>query len=395
MRRARELPFLTVVGVLAVVRLVVNTAQRFVYPFLPAIARGLGISLERAGILVSARWLAGLATPVAVGWVGRGERRVRLAVVGLSLFAIGATLTALTSVYLGAIVGFALMGIAKPMYDIAAQSYVADRTPYHRRARYMSIIELTWAGGLLVGAPLAGWLIDRQGWASPFWLLAVLAAASIPVLLVVMDRDDSAGGAAGDAMRLDRSAVVLLVVTALFVMAAEIMFVVFGAWLEDVFGLSLVALGGAAIVVGLAELTGEGATILFTDRLGKRRSVVLGLAASMTGFGLLALEPTTLWIGMMLVALAFLGFEFTIVSAIPLATEAVPTARARYLGIFTVANSLGRTIGAAIGPAVFSRFGLFGNALVAAGADLLAIVLLLAWVHERPRDAGVDAESVK
>ncbi len=91
--RARSRPLVSVVAVLAAIRLVVNTAQRFVYPFLPAIARGLGISLERAGILVSARWFAGLATPVAVGWVGRGERRVRLAVFGMSLFAVGAALT--------------------------------------------------------------------------------------------------------------------------------------------------------------------------------------------------------------------------------------------------------------------------------------------------------------
>ncbi len=380
---------------MAAIRLVVNTAQRFVYPFLPAIARGLGISLERAGILVSARWFAGLATPAAVGWVGRGERRLRLAVVGISLFAVGAAVTALTSVYLGAILGFAMMGIAKPMYDIAAQSYVADRTPYRRRARFLSIMELTWAGGLLVGAPLAGWLIDRHGWASPFWLLGALAVASIPVLFVVMDRDAAVTPGSVPPLRLDRSGIMLLVVTALFVMAAEVMFVVFGAWLEDVFDLSLVALGGAAIVVGLAELTGEGATILFTDRIGKKRSVVLGLAASVVGFGLLGFSPGTLWVGMALVALAFLGFEFTIVSAIPLATEVAPNARARYLAIFTVANSLGRTVGAAIGPAVFSRFDLAGNAILAASADLLAILLLVLWVDERPQEADVDTESVK
>ena len=75
---------------------------------------------------------------------------------------------------------------------VASPLVVLD-VPDGLRARAMGVIELTWAGGLLLGAPAAGWLIDRQGWASPFWLLAVLAAASIPVLLVVMDRDEVGG----------------------------------------------------------------------------------------------------------------------------------------------------------------------------------------------------------
>ena len=50
-----------------------NTAHRFAYPFLPAISRGLGITLEQGGLLMSARAVAGLATPLVVATVGRGR----------------------------------------------------------------------------------------------------------------------------------------------------------------------------------------------------------------------------------------------------------------------------------------------------------------------------------
>ena len=43
---------------LVATRLVLNTAHRFAYPFLPAISRGLGISLSQGGLLMSARSLA-------------------------------------------------------------------------------------------------------------------------------------------------------------------------------------------------------------------------------------------------------------------------------------------------------------------------------------------------
>ena len=44
-------------------RLLINAQFRIVYPFLPAISRGLGLPLETAALLVSVRSLAGIASP--------------------------------------------------------------------------------------------------------------------------------------------------------------------------------------------------------------------------------------------------------------------------------------------------------------------------------------------
>ena len=77
---------------LTTTRLALNTAFRFVDPFLPAIARGLGVSLERAGLLLAVRSAAGTATPLVVGAVDRARRRIRLSAVGLGLFVAGAVL---------------------------------------------------------------------------------------------------------------------------------------------------------------------------------------------------------------------------------------------------------------------------------------------------------------
>jgi predicted MFS family arabinose efflux permease len=381
-------PLRRAIAILFAGRLTVNTAGRFVYPFLPAIARGLGVSLEQAGLLVSARWISGIATPAVVAVAGRGERRRRQAFVGLSLFAAGAAVTAASGIFVGAFIGFVLMGLGKPTFDIASQSYVADRVPYERRARYMSVLELTWAGGLIIGAPLAGIAIDRYGWASPFWLLAAAAVATIPALWQVLEGDPDATSAEPSRLQMDRRALALLGVAALFSLAAEVMFVVFGAYLEDDFGLTLVALGGAGLLIGLSEALGEGAVIAFTDRLGKERAVAIGLGVSIVGFSLLATTPATLWVALALVGVAFAGFEFTVVSAIPLATEVAPTARARYLSLLMVAFAVGRAIGAAGGAPLFETLGPAGNAVLAASADILALAMLLAAFQE-PRPAGL------
>ena len=371
-----------------------NTAFRFVYPFLPAIARGLGVPLEAAGYLVSARWAAGLATPVIQRVAGKGEARRRLIVTGCLLFIAGATVTAVTGVYVGALVGFVLIGLAKPTYDIASQAYIADRVPYGRRARYLGLFELTWALSLLVGAPITGWMISRGDWVAPFWAFAVLTVVALLLVPRFVDPDRHSSHPAANRGRFGRSGVTFLGVVALFTLAAEMIFVVFGAWLENSFGLTLAALGGAAVLIGLAELAGEGATIGFADRIGKRRSVLIGLLISAVGFALLVAINDQLWAGLGLLALALFGFEFTIVSSIPMATELHPESRARFLAWMVVAMSIGRGIGAAIGPLLFGAVGLPGPAMAAVVADVLAGVLLVAWVRERNGDErdGVAAD---
>ena len=137
----------TSLGFLSAERLVMNTAYRFVYPFLPVIARGLGVPLEQAALLVSARYMAGLATPAVARVVGRGERRRRLIFTGMLLFVAGCAVTVLTNAYVGALLGFALLGIAKPVFDVSSQAYVSDRVAYERRARYLQVGQASQPSG--------------------------------------------------------------------------------------------------------------------------------------------------------------------------------------------------------------------------------------------------------
>ena len=371
------------IAYLTATRLALNTAWRFTYPFLPAISRGLGISLSQAGLLLSSRSVAGLATPLVIATAGRGERRRRVIATGLALFVASAAVTAASGAYLGALVGFVLLGLAMPSFDVAAQTYVADRVPYDRRARSLAILELTWAGGLLVGAPVTGWLIDRFDWRAPYWLFAVVGVVALFAMRPSLDADAHLQSGAVERMHLTRSATAMLVVAFLFTLAAELTIVVFGAWLEDGFALSLVALGGSATILAIAELGGEGATLAFTDRVGKRRMVAAGLMISAVAFVLAGAFAGSLAVGLAMLAVAYFGFELTIVSSIPLMTEIVPGARARFLAMVQVSGQAARAVGAAVGPALFSRGGMLANGLTSAIIDITALVILLRLVHEQ------------
>jgi predicted MFS family arabinose efflux permease len=373
------------IGFLTATRLVVNTSHRFVFPFLPAITRGLGISLEQGGLLMSARSLAFVATPAIVATAGRGERRIRLAVWSLGMMAVGALVTAITGVFAGALVGFILLGLGKPAYDAAAQAYIADRTPYDKRARYMSILELTWAGGLLVGAPLAGWLIDSFGWEAPFWMVGILFTLTMLAAPGMLDADLPSDATERVRLTLDTHRATLLGAAMLFSFAAETTFIVFGAWLEDSFSLSLAALGLASTFIALAEATGEGSVLIFADRVGKIRMVTWGLGASVVGYLLLAAVGASLVPGVIALAATFVAFEITIVSAIPLASEIAPGARTRFLALFMVALGLGRAAGDIVGPILYTWRGVSANSMTSALGALTALALIL--VVFRGRDS--------
>lgn len=365
------------IAFLTATRLAVNTAHRFVFPFLPAISRGLGISLEQGGLLMSARSVAFVATPAIVATAGRGERRVRLAVWALLMMSVGAAVTAATGVYAGAFAGFVLLGLGKPSFDAAAQAYIADRTPYERRARYMSILELTWAGGLLFGAPLAGWLIEQYGWEAPFWFVGVLFALALLATPGVLERDDPHEAGGKVSLVLTSRHWSLLIAALMFSFAAETTFIVFGAWLEEGFDLSLAALGFASTAIAAAEMVGEGSVLAFADRIGKLRMVRWGLGASVVGYAALAPASGSLPIGLTALAATFIAFEITIVAAIPLASEVTPGARSRYLALLMVALGVGRGIGDVLGPVLFTWMGVPANAITSSVGALLALVVML------------------
>lgn len=374
------------VTVLTLIKLILNAGWRFVYPFLPALGRGLGVDLGQMGVLLSVRWGAGFATPLGVAAVERSRSSRRLLVVGLVSFSVGALVTASSGVFVGAVVGFAFMGLAKPLFDVGAATYVSERVPYSRRARSLGILELSWAGGFLVGAPLAGWLIGTWGWDMPFWVFGGLTMLALGLVLTLLDSSDHEHADGIEAPRGSRAAIApFLAVVIIAGFTLELIFVVMGAWLEDSFGLSLFALAGVGALLGVAELGGEGLMVAFTDRIGKRNSFAAGLLA--TALALLALAVWDHLLVPALVALFFaiVSLELAVISGLPIASELRPSRRARFLAWTLVSAGIGRIGADLVGPRLFESGGMTAVSLLAAASAVAGALVLLIRVKEPTR----------
>jgi DHA1 family inner membrane transport protein len=363
-----------------------NWGIRFVYPFLPTIARGLGIPLDQAGLIAALREFSGVASPLLARPIDRGHKR-RAMVVAMGVFG-GALLAAALAggrVHGGlALFTVALVasGLAKAAYDVASNAWLGDFVPFARRGRVVGTIETAWAVSLLVGSPVAAALIDRFSWRAPFVAVAIVAGVATVLLRFTLREDVLVRLRPTQRGHLSGPAIAFYVMLGLQSLGPQLVFASFGAWLEDSLGYGVAAIGTVALLLGVAELAGSTSSARFTDRLGKKRSVLLGMAVIVPATASLGIVDGHAWASIAALGLTFVGFEFAIVSALPMASELDPEARASGLGMSIASFTMTRAIGTALGVWLYVRAGIGWTGALAALVMLAAIGVLVRFVEE-------------
>ena len=363
-------------------RLVMNSTYRMVYPFLDSFAAGMGVSLQVAALPLTARSLVAALGPLFGPVADRYGRKVVM-LLGLGIFLLGVGIIAIWPTFPGFFAALILSALGNQIFVPAMQAYLGDRIAYRRRGAVLAMTELGWSLNFILVVPLLGLLIARLGWTAPFWVLIGFALAGIVLIAIFVPFDPPHKEARANAL-LDglqkvissRTALMALSFSMLIVLGNEVVNVVFGVWLRGAFQLQIAALGVAALVIGLAELSGESATALLVDRIGKKRAVRIGVV--FTCMAAVALP----WLGrtqtgaLLGLFLFYLGFEFTLVSYVPLMTEVLPAARATLMAASLAAGSLGRALGALVGPWLFT-FGFGANVWVALAVYGTALLVLM------------------
>jgi predicted MFS family arabinose efflux permease len=169
-----------------------------------------------------------------------------------------------------------------------------------------------------------------------------------------------------------------LVLLAGFAMTAAsyALFVTFGSWLEDEFGFTPTGISAVSFILGVGELVATLSVARFTDVWGKRRSMASGTALMIPASIGLAVWHHTLIVGVILLAIAVLGFEFAVVSGISLGTGLVPGAPARGLGLLIGVDTVGRAAMSVPATRLYSEYGIGWPAILAAILAAIGVVAL-------------------
>jgi MFS family permease len=433
----QRLSFRRLVGTGIGTKLLNDTGIQIFNPFLPVIASGLGIEVVTLGRLVGLQRFMGLAAPI--GGVVGDRRSYRTVVVGsLVVEAVGFGLVGLSDGQgfgrAVLVAGMVVSGLGMAWFVPALQAYSSSQLPYDRRARGMGMIEYAWALTGIVTLFLAGRLIEATTWRAPFLVLAALMLVAAAVFAgmpaeprphghgdsgVVAARalTDSVGGLALDevvhdlerhpgapaptgppvtvrATAVDRligffrlgpgagSAYAEIVAGALLYFAAFQVLLVHGIWLQDDFGVTAAGLGTVALVFGVFDLAASVSVSLFVDRIGKRRSVLAGMAAGVVAYLLIPMLDRGVVAAVVGLTVARCVFEFTIVSHFPLLSEQIPTQRGKVLTLGTSSGLLCSTGAGFVGPWLFERAGIVGVGVLSAVTMAAAALLVALFVKE-------------
>lgn len=372
---------------LAIARMVVNSGIRMVYPFAPALARGLGVELSAVYSLITLRNFAGFFSPLFDPFSARfGRKPVMLS--SLLLFSLSCLLIVLWPSFWPLGVALILINLAKVIFDPPMQAHVGSSVPYRLRGRAFALTELSWAWALLAGAPLAGVVIQYQGWQAPFFWLFVLGLGALVMTWQLIPRDKEhvqQSTTFFDTIRTVKRHPVIWAAAGyslLAMCANETFFIVYGEWMESSFNLQLASLGLASGVIGGAEIIGEIFAGWSVDRFGKRPVIITsGLLTSLV-YMVIPFAGDSLATALLTLFVLFLFFETTVVGAVPLLSELVPSARGVVMATVLAFGALGRTLGDILGPTIWRSAGFAGTGITAFVIMAVAILLLVVWVRE-------------
>lgn len=392
-----ELPFRQLMGISISARLLTDTVSQLFNPFLTIFAAGLGVDVVTLGRLLSLRLVTGIFTPLIGALADRhGYRRMlRLALLCIiaGLLLIGGSHGMVTLV-----AGMVALGLGQAGFVPTLHAYLSARLPYAVRARGLGILEYSWALAGIIGLFVIGQLMAATGWRMPLFVLAgglgciwLLFGRLPPAAISHVATGAIAASAVARWRQLGRffdlgvrarSAYSAIFADALLFYAGMHLMVVYGAWLNAEYGLGAAALGSVALLMGCFDLAASVSVSLFTDRVGKRRSVLLGTVGMLLGYALLPFLNFGVAIAVAGIAFTRGCFEFGIVSQISLLSEQVPDQRGKMMALSSAVVMIGGAVANLTGPWLYVHYGVGGLCLVSVVALGMSVGLLLGLVSE-------------
>jgi MFS family permease len=401
-----RLAYTIVLGLTA--KLLIDTTVQLFNPFLPIFAGGLGVSIIALGRLVGLRQSMGLLAPVFGTLADRIGHRYVLQI-GLVLAGIGNILIGFDLGLPGLVAGMVLSGIGVSIYAPNLHAYLGGKLEYHRRSRVMGIIEYSWALAGIVGLSISGLLIETVGWNTPFFIIGIglilyaLFFFSIPVQKTAEKAlHETKGGAEPDRTEgpfrcfglfnsiksfFDlgenaRSAWGAVAVSGFNFFAVTNVLLAHGQWLSAEYGVTAGRLGLIALVLGCFDWAASITVSVAGDRIGKKRSVFIGVAGTIIGYVLLPFLNSSLSAAVAGIIIPRFFFEFATVSNFPLLSEQVPEQRGKLMSLSITAGLIGTTAAGITGPWLYATFGVWGLGPVSLAASVCSLAAVSVLVKD-------------
>jgi predicted MFS family arabinose efflux permease len=330
---------------------VVATGIQMGNALFPTLSRLLDVPVGTVTLLVSVWAFTGLLAPL-FGPPSDRYGHGTFVLIGLGSFTVGNLLCAFAPGFTLILAFQVFVGLGYAIFNFSASAVVGDMFAYEVRARAMSLVRVAVSVTALVGVPAAAAI---AGWATARASFGAVGSLGLMVLLfawLLLPRSPQQEGQASPVeaqtnlwrsvqeVTRQRSALAGLFTLAVWAMIPTGVFVYLAAWLEQTFQLSEAQVGLTFSLVGVGGLIGNGLTAAWADRLGKKRSALLGLVA-LSMAAMLLPHLVALAAALCCIALLAIALEFSTASFGTLMTELAPANRGTLLSLVSLAIGIG------------------------------------------------------
>ncbi|WP_181766349.1 Cmx/CmrA family chloramphenicol efflux MFS transporter [Streptomyces albidus (ex Kaewkla and Franco 2022)] len=382
-----------------------GTSEFMLSGLLQPIARDMGISIPRAGLLISA-FAIGMVVgaPLLAAATLRLPRRTTLITL-LVVFGLGQVAGALAPTYEVLFASRVVSALACAGFWAVGAAVAMSLVPVNARARAMAVM----VGGLsianIVGVPAGSLLGQHAGWRAAFWAVAVMSAVGLVGVVALVPRTAPATGKdrprLGRELRIYADKQVWLTVLTIALNAAAV-FAVFSylaPLLTDVAGLKESWVPTVLALFGLGGLVGT----VIGGRISDGRifgMIYAGVAASSVALALLALlsrnAVAATSLALLLGVTAFMTAPALNARMFEVAGAAPTLAGATTTSSFNIGNTVGPWLGGLVISAGwgYQAVAWTGTALAVAGLAATAAASRSAKVNRRrpvlASSAGAD-----
>ncbi len=372
------------IWLMAAAAFTVGCGMRLLDPLLPMLARDFGVGLGAVAPLIGGFALAYGLGQLVSGPIGDGFGKLRVAAVGLALYA-ATVLGGWLATDLTALLGLrVLSGLSAAATIPLFMAHIGDTVGYAQRQAVIARFMTGMVMAQLLAGPVSGVVAEIAGWRASF-LLVGLVAATMAVLFALRlgagwrlgGRGSALSSLSGFGRILGRPAGrrLLLVAMADGALLFGGAFPFVASLLIEGFGLSAAEAGIIAAGFGIGSFVYTRAAPRLVTRLGEKGMVTWGGFGLGAGLLVIALSPNWWLVALVQsgLGLVFFMLHGTLQAR---ATEALPEARGTAVAGFAMALFLGQSIGAVLFGTLIAEAGYRPAFLIAAvGTVALGLVI--------------------
>ena len=326
----------------------VNLDGRVIAPLLPTLSAELGVSIARAGWLVSAYMVPYGLFQLTFGPLADRYGKITVCTHALLAFSIGTACCGLWPSFASIFVLRALTGAAAAGLIPLTLAYIGDTVPYERRQATIATLMASGGAAQALGTAAGGSIAALLSWRAVFPCLGVLSGAVAVALYALKHHEIRVPSLARPSYRTVLAGPRIRRLLALVAIEGFLYFGTFSylsGLLEARFGLNALAIGGVLALSGFSQLVTARVLPHVIGRIPER--VMLGTGAASMGLAYLlsAFAPAP-WVVAVACFIAGAGWMFCHTTLQTYATEIFPSARGTAISLFAFSLFLGSGLGA-------------------------------------------------